>query len=188
MLVGGDERQVYRKRHLVPFGEYFPVPPSVREWMRMQNLPHSDLTPGEAVQPLLTATNGIQFGVAICYEDAYGTEQRYALPAAGILINVSNDGWFGDSIAPDQHLEIARMRSLEFGRPTVRSTNTGISAFIGPDGELLQTGKQFVPELMTMDVQPRRGATPYTRSGNLPIIALCFAILALFWIRNRVRL
>lgn len=188
MLVGGDERQVYRKRHLVPFGEYFPVPPSVREWMRMQNLPHSDLTPGEAVQPLLTAVNGVQFGVAICYEDAYGTEQRYALPAAGILINVSNDGWFGDSIAPDQHLEIARMRSLEFGRPTVRSTNTGISAFIGHEGELLQTGAQFVPELMTMDVQPRRGATPYTRSGNLPIIAICFAILALFWIRNRVRL
>jgi apolipoprotein N-acyltransferase len=188
MLVGGDERQVYRKRHLVPFGEYFPVPPSVREWMRMQNLPHSDLSPGEAVQPLLTAVNGVQFGVAICYEDAYGTEQRYALPAAGILINVSNDAWFGDSIAPDQHLEIARMRSLEFGRPTVRSTNTGISAFIGYDGELLQTGKQFEPELMTMDVQPRRGATPYVRGGNVPIIGLCLVILALFWIRNRARL
>jgi apolipoprotein N-acyltransferase len=188
LLVGGDERQAYRKRHLVPFGEYFPVPPSVREWMRMQNLPHSDLSPGEDVQPLLTAVNGIQFGVAICYEDAYGTEQRYALPAAGILINVSNDGWFGDSIAPDQHLEIARMRSLEFGRPTIRSTNTGISAFIGFDGELLQTGKQFEPELMTMEVQPRSGATPYTRAGNLPVIGLCFAILALFWIRNRARL
>ena len=87
--------------------------------------------------------------MAICYEDAYGAEQLYALPDAGILINVSNDAWFGDSIAPHQHLEIARMRSLEFGRPALRSTNTGISAFIGADGELLQTGKQFEPELMT---------------------------------------
>ena len=188
MLVGTEERQVYRKRHLVPFGEYFPVPPSVREWMKMQNLPHSDLAAGEDVQPLLTAANGVQFGVAICYEDAYGAEQRYALPAAGILINVSNDAWFGDSIAPHQHLEIARMRSLEFGRPSVRSTNTGISAFIGAEGELLQTGAQFEPVLMTMDVQPRRGATPYAAVGNWPIIGLCVAILGIFLIRNRASL
>jgi len=188
MLVGTDERQVYRKRHLVPFGEYFPVPAAVREWMRMQNLPHSDLAAGEHVQPLLTAANGVQFGVAICYEDAYGTEQRYALPAAGILINVSNDAWFGDSIAPHQHLEIARMRSLEFGRPAVRSTNTGISAFIDADGSLLQVGEQFKPQLMTMEVQPRRGATPYVTAGNWPVIGACLAILGLFWIRNRARL
>ena len=185
MLVGTSDRQVYRKRHLVPFGEYFPVPPSVREWMRMQNLPHSDLAKGTAVQPLLTAVDGTKFGVAICYEDAYAAEQAYALPDAGILINVSNDAWFGDSIAPHQHLEIARMRSLEFGRPTVRSTNTGISAFIEADGTLLQKGKQFEPDLMTMDVQPRRGATPYAIGGNWPILGFCFAILGAFWIRNR---
>jgi apolipoprotein N-acyltransferase len=188
MLVGTGERQVYRKRHLVPFGEYFPVPPSVREWMRMQNLPHSDLAKGDPVQPLLTGVDGTQFGVAICYEDAYAAEQAYALPDAGILINVSNDAWFGDSIAPHQHLEIARMRSLEFGRPAVRSTNTGISAFIDFDGSLLQTGKQFEPELMTMDVQPRRGATPYALAGNWPILLFCFGILGLFWIRNRASL
>ena len=188
MLVGTEERQVYRKRHLVPFGEYFPVPPSVREWMRMQNLPHSDLAKGDAVQPLLTSVDGTQFGTAICYEDAYAAEQAYALPAAGLLINVSNDAWFGDSIAPHQHLEIARMRSLEFGRPTVRSTNTGISAFIDFDGSLLQTGRQFEPELMTMDVQPRRGATPYAAAGNWPILFFCFSILGVFWIRNRASL
>ncbi len=188
MLVGTDDRQVYRKRHLVPFGEYFPVPPSVREWMKMQNLPHSDLAKGDAVQPLLTARDGTRFGVAICYEDAYAAEQAYALPDAGILINVSNDAWFGDSIAPHQHLEIARMRSLEFGRPALRSTNTGISAFIGADGSLLQTGKQFVPELLTMDIQPRRGATPYAAAGNWPIIGFCLTILGAFWIRNRASL
>ena len=187
-LVGGDERQSYRKRHLVPFGEYFPVPPAVREWMSMQNLPHTDLARGEDVQPLLSTPAGLQFGVAICYEDAYPAEQIYALPAAGVLINVSNDAWFGDSIAPHQHLEIARMRSLEFGRPAIRSTNTGISAFIDADGRLMQTGKQFAPELMTANIQPRRGATPYVASGNWAIIGLCFAILGLFWIRNRASL
>ena len=188
MLIGGEERQSYRKRHLVPFGEYFPVPPSVREWMKMQNLPHADLAKGADIQPLLTAADGTRFGVAICYEDAYGAEQLYALPDAGVLINVSNDAWFGDSIAPHQHLEIARMRSLEFGRPALRSTNTGISAFISADGDLLQAGKQFVPEIMTADIQPRRGMTPYVRGGNWSILGLCLAILSLFWIRNRASL
>jgi len=188
MLIGTEERQRYRKRHLVPFGEYFPVPPSVREWMKMQNLPHSDLTKGDAEQPLLIGADGTQFGVAICYEDAYGAEQLYALPDAAILINVSNDAWFGDSIAPHQHLEIARMRSLEFGRPAVRSTNTGISAFIGADGALLQTGKQFEPELLTAEVTPRRGLTPYAAVGNQLIIGLCLAILGICWIRDRASL
>ena len=188
MLVGGDERQVYRKRHLVPFGEYFPVPESVRQWMKMQNLPHSDLSKGDAVQPLLTLPDGVRLGTVICYEDAFGAEQLYSLPAAGVLINVSNDAWFGDSLAADQHLEIARMRSLEFGRETIRSTNTGISAFIAHDGGLRWTGAQFEPVLMTMDVQPRIGATPYVLGGNWPVLGLSFAILGLFWIRNRARL
>ncbi len=187
-IVGGAERRAYRKRHLVPFGEYFPVPASVRQWMKMQNLPHSDLSAGDDVQPLLVAANGAQLAVAICYEDAYGAEQLYALPDASVLINVSNDAWFGDSIAPHQHLEIARMRALEVGRYVVRSTNTGISAFIDADGEILESGRQFEAELMTADVEPRRGTTPYAGSGNWPIIGFCVAIVGLFWIRNRASL
>lgn len=189
-LVSGSQPdlQAYRKRHLVPFGEYFPVPDNVREWMRMQNLPHSDLSPGDAIQPLLEAANGAKLAVAICYEDAYGAEQLYALPEASLLINVSNDAWFGDSIAPHQHLEIARMRALEVGRNAIRSTNTGISAFIGFDGALLDTGKQFEAELLTADVEPRRGTTPYASTGNAPVIVLCLIIVAGFWTRHRVGL
>ena len=123
--------------------------------------------------------------MAICYDDAYCAEQLYALPDAAILINVSNDAWFGDSIAPHQHLEIARMRSLEFGRPAIRSTNTGISAFIGARGELLRTGKQFEPELLTAKVTPYGGLTPYAGVGNLLIIGLCLAILAICRVRYR---
>lgn len=185
ILLGSDERQVYRKRHLVPFGEYFPVPASVREWMRMQNLPYSDLSAGDDVQPLLTAANGTKLAVAVCYEDAYGAEQLYAFPGADLLINVSNDAWFGDSVAPHQHLQIARMRALETGRYAVRATNTGISAFIGPKGGLLETGKQFEPDIMTADIHARKGITPYASVGNWPVTVSCFILLGLFWIRSR---
>ncbi len=185
VAVGGDQRQVYRKRHLVPFGEYFPVPPKVREWMRMLSLPHRDLSSGADIQPLLRSTEGLDLAVAICYEDAYGAEQLYALPDADLLINVSNDAWFGDSIAPHQHLQIARMRSLEVGRAAVRATNTGISAFIGADGKILESGPQFEPFVLTMRLQPRQGATPYVGTGNTPLIVLCLLIVAGFWLRSR---
>lgn len=175
--IGAEGRQVYRKRHLVPFGEYFPVPDFVREWMRLMNLPYSDIASGEDVQPLLRMPDGNALSVAICYEDAYAAEQLYALPEASILVNVSNDAWFGDSIAPHQHLQIARMRALETGRNVVRATNNGISAFIGPDGALLARGKQFEYVALTHDVQPRAGLTPFARSGNWPVISLTFLIL-----------
>ena len=188
MLVSGDRRQAYRKRHLVPFGEYFPVPPRVREWMRMMSLPHNDLAAGDDVQPLLEAGNGEKLAVAICYEDAYGAEQLYALPDASILVNVSNDAWFGDSIAPHQHLEIARMRSLEVGRAAIRATNTGVSAFISHTGKVLDSGAQFEPVVLTMAVQPREGSTPYARTGNLPVIGFCMLVIAGFWARGRASL
>jgi len=184
IAVNGEERQAYRKRHLVPFGEYFPVPATVREWMRMMSLPHSDLTAGDDVQPLIHTLGGVELAVAICYEDAYGAEQLYAMPDAGILINVSNDAWFGGSIAAHQHMEIARMRSLEVGRHTIRATSTGISAFIGPKGEVLETGEQFVPVTMTRSVQPYKGATPYSSVGNGLVLGLAFLIVGGFWLRR----
>lgn len=186
-LLNGNRRQVYRKRHLVPFGEYFPVPDRVRNWMRMMSLPHNDLTAGEKRQPLLTLPGGTELATAICYEDAYGAEQLYALPDAGLLVNVSNDAWFGDSIAPHQHLEIARVRAAEAARYVVRATNNGISAFIGPRGELLQTVPQFRYASLTMEVVPMQGATPYARAGNWPVIALSLTLIAFFAWRTRFR-
>lgn len=185
LMLDGRQRQAYRKRHLVPFGEFFPVPDAVREWMRVRSLPHSDMTPGDAVQPLLEMPAGVRLAVAICYEDAYGAEQLYALPDAGLLVNVSNDAWFGDSIAPHQHLEIARARALEAGRFVIRATNNGVSAFIGPDGELLQTAPQFEYATLTMDVVPMDGMTPYARMGNWPVVILVLSIVAWFGWRAR---
>jgi len=185
VMLDGRSRQIYRKRHLVPFGEYFPVPDFVRQWMRLMSLPTNDMSAGADEQPLLVSLGGAKLAVAICYEDAYGAEQLYALPEASILINVSNDAWFGDSIAPHQHLQIARMRALEAGRYVVRATNNGVSAFIGPKGELLETAPQFVYATMTMDIIPHTGATPYVRIGNWPVITLLIGILGWFAWREK---
>ena len=184
VTLDGRNQQIYRKRHLVPFGEYFPVPDFVRQWMRLMSLPTSDMSAGDDVQPLLASLSGEKLAIAICYEDAYGAEQLYMLPEASVLVNVSNDAWFGNSIAPHQHLEIARMRALEAGRYAVRATNNGISAFIGPKGELLETAPQFIYATMTMDVVPHTGATPYVRTGNWPVISFLGFILA--WNARRV--
>lgn len=186
VLLDGISRQIYRKRHLVPFGEYFPVPDFVREWMRLMSLPNSDISAGDAVQPLLVTAGGQTVAVAICYEDSYGAEQLYALPDATVFINISNDAWFGDSIAPHQHLEIARMRALEARRPVVRATNTGISAFIAADGTLGRTAQQFAAESVTESVMPRQGLTPYARFGNVPVIALVLVIVGWYAWRERV--
>ncbi len=187
LMLNGRERQTYRKRHLVPFGEYFPVPDFVRNWMRLMSLPNTDMTPGEAVQPLLETASGEKLAVAICYEDAYGAEQLYALPDASVLINVSNDAWFGDTIAPHQHLEIARMRALEVGRYMVRATNNGVSAFVDDKGRILGSGPQFEFVSMTLDIPPMSGLTPYARVGNVPLVLGLFAIVAAFAARMRWR-
>jgi apolipoprotein N-acyltransferase len=161
------------------------VPDFVREWMRLMNLPYSDIAAGADIQPLLRMPDGNRLSVAICYEDAYSTEQLYALPDAGILINVSNDAWFGDSIAPHQHLQIARMRALEVGRPVVRATNNGVSAYIAANGQVLARGAQFEYVSMSHDVQPRTGLTPFARFGNWPVIL--FSVLAMAFAARRSR-
>jgi apolipoprotein N-acyltransferase len=153
--------------------------------MKSMNLPYNDLSKGDPVQPLLATASGLQVATAICYEDAYASEMLYAFPDAGLIINVSNDAWFGDSIAAHQHLEIARMRSLETGRPSIRATNTGISAFIDHEGEIVKQGPQHLPVSLSSQVQPQSGATPFVRGGNTPIVVLCLLILGASWMRSR---
>jgi apolipoprotein N-acyltransferase len=115
----------------------------------------------------------------ICYEDVFGTELRSFLPEAGLLINVSNDAWFGDSIAPHQHLQMARFRALEAGRYMLRSTNTGITAIIDARGRVLERGQQFGVAVVTGSAQPFSGATPWVRFGNVPVLAVCLLLLLL---------
>jgi apolipoprotein N-acyltransferase len=179
----GSEESWYYKRRLVPFGEFFPVPSFVRAWMRLKNLAYVDMTPGPADPEPLPAA-GERFAATICYEDAYGVEQLGALARATLLVNVSNDAWFGDSTAPHQHLEITRMRALEAGRDMVRATNNGISALIRADGTVAARSRQFVPEVLKGTVQPRAGLTPYARLRNYPVLATVFLVLALALVRR----
>jgi len=177
LLTIGTSTGVYHKRHLVPFGEYFPVPDFVRNVLRLMNLPYTDITPGlDGQRPLLA--RGVALAPTICYEDAFGDELRDFLPEAGLLVNVSNDGWFGNSIAPHQHLQMARFRALETGRFMLRSTNTGITAVIDPRGRVIGQGAQFEAVVVAATVEPRQGATPWVRFGNWPVLAACALLLA----------
>ncbi len=174
----------YYKRHLVPFGEYFPVPAFVRSWLRLMSLPYSDITAGSENQPILSAA-GQKLGLTICYEDAFGSAQLAVLHQATLLINVTNNAWYGDSTAPHQHLQISRMRALEAGRYLVRAANDGITAAIGPHGEIVARLPQFQEAVLRADVQPMTGLTPYARLGNYPVIIASGALLALAIWRRR---
>ena len=179
----GSSDGVYNKRHLVIFGEFFPVPDWVRHWLALMDLPYSDFTAGAVDQPLLKAA-GYAVGASICYEDAFGNEIMRALPRAAFLVNISNDGWFGDSIALPQHLEIARMRALEAGRYLLIATNTGITAIVDSTGTVRARAPADRVYVLTGLIQPLKGATPLARWGNSLILGLCLLLLALgVWLR-----
>jgi apolipoprotein N-acyltransferase len=175
MSAAGDSW--YYKRRLVPFGEFFPVPPMVRRWMRLMSLPYYDMTPGAERQPALAA-GGERLGATICYEDAYGSEQLAVLPEATLLVNVTNNAWFGDSAAPHQQLQMSRLRAREAGRWLMRATSNGITAVIGPDGRVTARAPQFEPAVLRATVQPRTGLTPYARTGNWPVLTLAVLMAA----------
>jgi apolipoprotein N-acyltransferase len=166
-----DQVGFYDKHHLVPFAEYFPVPPFIRSWLRLMNLPYSDFTAGPADQPAVAAA-GTRLALGICYEDAYGTADLAAVRDSGVLVNVTNDAWFGHSWARFQHFQMSRMRAIEAQRPLVRAANDGISALVGPRGEILEKAAEFTPTVLRGTVQPRMGLPPYARFGNWPIVVL----------------
>ena len=188
MVAFADSEQWYYKRRLVPYGEFFPVPAAVRDWMRLMNLPYSDFEPGPQEQAPLEAA-GETLAPTICYEDAYGSEQLSLVRRSTLLVNVTNDAWFGDSTAPHQHLDISRMRSLETGRPMLRATNDGVTALIGHDGTVLGQLPQFEPGVLTGVIVPREGETPYVRFGNLSVLALLVLAISggMYWPRLSAR-
>ncbi|MCU7919923.1 MAG: apolipoprotein N-acyltransferase [Candidatus Thiodiazotropha sp. (ex Epidulcina cf. delphinae)] len=186
VALGNEERGRYHKSHLVPFTEYLPLKRLLWPLVDLFTIPMSDFSASEAAKPLMRV-GPYQVGLSICYEDAFGNEMIRALPEAAYLINASNDAWFGESLAPHQHLQIARMRALETGRFLLRSTNTGISAIIGPDGELLARSPLLQLDVLKGEILPMHGVTPYARVGNLGILSLSAAALmaAFFLVRRR---
>ncbi len=183
VLAVGERGGFYRKHHLLPFGEYLPMRWLFKLFHGFVDIPMADFSAGDAHQPLLRA-GGHPVGVSICFESAFGNEIARALPEAAYLVNVSNDGWFGDSLAPAQHLQIARMRSIETRRWMARSTNTGITALIDERGRVVEQGPQFEVTVVRGELQPLSGATPYVRIGDWPVLLVWFGLLAVGWARK----
>lgn len=186
LLSIGSQEQVYAKRHLVPFGEFMPFKSWLIPLAQAFEVPMSEFSPGDSERPLLRVGPHLA-GVSICYEDAFPSEVAQALPEARYLVNVSNDAWFGDSLAPHQHLEMARMRALETGRHMVRATNTGISAIIDARGQIVGQVHSFVRGAYTGPVEPRAGATPFVRVGNRLAIGLALTLALVAVLLSRAR-
>ena len=183
--LGAAPAQVYSKQHLVPFGEF--IPPGFAWFMAQAHIPMSSFSAGAVSGETLTFGSDAaryQVAVNICYEDAFGEEIIRALPAAGLLANLSNTAWFGDSLAQPQHLQIARLRALETGRPMLRATNTGMTALIDAQGQIQAQLPPFTRGVLQVEVRPHRGATPYSRSGNWGALALMLLAVVLSRIKS----
>jgi len=182
LVVLGTHPDVYHKRHLVPFGEYVPLPEFAKKLAGFFQLPMSGFSPGDQDQVGLEVA-GHKMAPTICYEDAFGEELIDFLPEAVVLINGSNNAWYGKSWAAYQHLQIARMRAVETQRQSIRSTTTGISALIDEYGQLLEKTGLHEKTILTGMIQPLQGATPYVRWGNWPILVLMLAAIGFLIVR-----
>ncbi|SAK40755.1 apolipoprotein N-acyltransferase [Caballeronia pedi] len=169
----------YDKHHLVPFGEFVPL--GFHWFVRLMGIPLGDLARGPIAQKAFLVHNQ-PVAVDICYEDIFGEEIARTIreqeTPAGILVNSTNLAWFGNTIALDQHLQIARMRSIETGRPMLRATNTGMTAVIAANGDVVSKLPTFTTGVLEAHVQGTSGNTPYVTSGNMTVIAVSLLLLA----------
>ena len=183
----GPQPGRYVKQHLVPFGEYFPVPDWVRPIFDWLDLPFSDIRTDLPSDRFLRVGT-TQIAMSICFEDLFPADFARQADGSQLLVNVTNDAWFAGSLAPWQHLQIARVRAAETGRPLLRVANTGISAHIDADGGLqgqIDWGQRAVLEV---DVQPRSGHTPYMHWQDRPLSGLAALLLLLLLCRHVVRI
>ncbi len=180
--LGASPSQRYDKIHLVPFGEF--IPPGFGWVLSILKIPLADFSRGSTAQAPL-ALAGQKIAVDICYEDAFGEEIIRPLPQATLLVNVSNVAWFGDSLAPHQHLQISQLRALETGRDMLRATNTGMTAIIDHHGHVVAALPAFTQGTLSGSAQGRSGATPYVRWGNAPLLLLATLLCCVYALRHR---
>ncbi|PWV77364.1 apolipoprotein N-acyltransferase [Halomonas sp. A11-A] len=181
----GNAEGEYRKEHLVPFGEYLPLESLLRGTIAFFDLPMPAMTPGPSGQAPMVAA-GTTIGNAICYEIIYADLVAERARDSALLMTVSNDTWFGESIGPLQHLQMARLRALENGRYLVRATSNGVTVIVDPMGRITARAPQFEMTSITGEVRPMAGLTPFTRTGSWPTWLLA-ALLVLPSLRLRRR-
>lgn len=182
--LGTANEQQYRKQHLVPFGEFIPLRPLIGWFINgVLNIPMGDLGRGERWQAPLDVA-GQRVAANICYEDVFGEEIIRALPQATLLVNFTNDAWYGHSHAAAQHNQISQLRALETGRMMLRATNTGLTSIIGADGKIVQQLPQHQEAVLNGMAQGHEGATPYVRWGNAAVVLLIALMLAYAWVRR----
>jgi len=174
----GQGDGVYHKQHLVPFGEYVPLESWLRGLIAFFDLPMSAFSAGPADQPPLRA-GAYRVAPFVCYEVVYPELVARAARRADLLLTVSNDSWFGHSIGPLQHLQMAQMRALENGRYMIRGTNNGVSAIIDQRGQIVARSEQYVEATLTGEVEVMLGNTPFGSFGVIPVIAGCGIALGL---------
>ncbi|MCG7601835.1 apolipoprotein N-acyltransferase [Halomonas sp. McH1-25] len=172
----GEVTDVYRKAHLVPFGEYIPLEKLLRGIIAFFDLPMSDFTAGDSEQDPIRAA-GLRIGTAICYEIIFPNLVAQRADDADVLLTVSNDTWFGDSIGPLQHLQMARLRALENGRYVMRATNNGVTAIIDPQGRVIERAAQFKVATLRGEIRAMHGLTPFTRTGSWPTWLLATVLI-----------
>ncbi|MFD2179398.1 apolipoprotein N-acyltransferase [Veronia pacifica] len=178
----------YSKHHLLVFGEFVPF----EEWLRpiapLFNLAMSSFTRGDYIQPNLVAA-GYHLAPALCFEILFHQQVRENIrPDTDFILTLSNDAWFGDSIGPHQHLEIARMRALENGKPVLRATNTGVTAAIDYKGKVHAEIPQFTREVLRTESITTRGETPFTQYGEWPLnvwVIICLIITVVGALKQR---
>jgi len=185
ITVLGEGQGTYLKQKLVPFGEYVPLQDLLRGLIAFFDLPMSDFARGPAQQPLLQA-KGLRLASYICYEAVYPEFAAELARDSDLLLTISNDTWFGRSIGPLQHLQMAQMRALEAGRWMIRATNNGVTALIDPQGQITRQVPQFQRAILQGEVSAMQGLTPYLRYGSWPLIGLCLTLL--LWARLTSRL
>jgi apolipoprotein N-acyltransferase len=178
MVAVGLSQGMYHKRHLVPFGEFLPLKFMLGDLLHFLRIPMANFSRGAERQAPIDI-NGARVSISICYEDVFGEEIIRDFPEANFLVNVSNDAWFGDSFSPHQHLQMARMRTMETARPMLRATNNGVSAIIDYTGKVLARSPQFEANVLNGSIQPRSGATPYVLFGNIPVLTMIVLSLGL---------
>lgn len=182
----------YDKNHLVPFGEF--IPPFAQWFIRLMNIPLGNFNRGGLEQPTFN-WQGQRLGLNICYEDLFGEElaHGFANPASAptILVNVSNIAWFGNSVAIDQHLNIARLRSMELARPSIRATNTGATVVINANGQVTDSLERHTRGTLVAQVQGNTNITPYawwvSRFWLWPLWLLGVGVVVLTWRINRIK-